>query len=75
MPKITLSQAYVHDGSFYGPGEVDVSEAAAKDLQAREDARKQSEPATLAEATGLPPQAAPDVTATQTPSEPERKKR
>lgn len=38
MPKLNLSQTYIHSGKFYGPGEVEVEDAAvAKDLTARED--------------------------------------
>jgi hypothetical protein len=55
--KIRLSQVYVHSGKRYGPGEVEVDEAVAADLDARErklqgdaqpTARQQAEPADVA---------------------------
>jgi hypothetical protein len=42
MPKINLSQTYIHAGKFYGPGEVDVPEDVHKDLKAREDEAKEA---------------------------------
>lgn len=44
MPKLNLSQTYIHSGKFYGPGEADLPDEAYTDLKAREDALKGDQP-------------------------------
>lgn len=36
--KLNLDRTYIHSGKRYGPGEADVPEGAAKDIQARMEA-------------------------------------
>jgi hypothetical protein len=44
MPKLNLDKTYIHRGKFYGPGETEVPDEAAKDIQAKTEAAPKATP-------------------------------
>ncbi len=54
---IRLSQTYIHSGTHYGPGAVEVDDAVYADLEAREQALRGPEEATAAPALTQEPEA------------------